>query len=188
MLKKVGILGFITLVIVACGSEPLPKKKPYLTLKYPSSTYVKTVSNCLYNFEYSINANINFQNNCWAKIEYPKLKATVHITYRSVNNNLNEILKEVEKLTYEHTIKADAIPSALPYENYKKKVFAKLYNVEGNVASNVQFVATDSIKHVLAGSLYFYAKPNYDSIVPAIKYIEKDIIHLIETIEWKNDN
>ena len=39
-----------------------------------------------------------------------------------------------------------------------KNVFAKMYNVEGNVASNIQFMATDSIKNVLAGSLYFYTK------------------------------
>jgi gliding motility-associated lipoprotein GldD len=187
-MKKAGILIFIAFILLACNEAVLPKKKSYLTLQYPASLYVKTASNCSYNFEYSTNANINFQNNCWAKITYPKLKATIHLTYREVDNNLNEILKEVEKLTYEHTVKADAIPSALPYENLEKKVFAKLYNIEGNVASNIQFVVTDSAKHVLAGSLYFYVKPNYDSIVPAIKYIEKDITHLIETLEWKYAN
>ena len=60
-----------------------------------------------------------------------------------------------------------------------------MYIIEGNVATNIQFRATDSVKHVLSGALYFYAKPNYDSIVPAIKYIEKDIMHLVETLEWK---
>jgi hypothetical protein len=43
------------------------------------------------------------------------------------------------------------------------------------------------VKNVLAGALYFYTKPNYDSILPAVKYIEKDIIHLVETIEWENE-
>jgi len=99
--------------------------------------------------------------------------------------NSEPYLKEVEKLTYEHTVKADAIPSALPYENLEKKVFAKLYNIEGNVASNIQFVVTDSAKHVLAGSLYFYVKPNYDSILPAAHYLQKDIQHIMETVKWK---
>lgn len=174
----------IGLLFCSCKSETLPKPKPYLKLQYPNAEYTKIDSVCPYSFEVSDLATINFQNNCWAKIEYPSLKATIHITYREVSNNLNEILQEVEKLTFEHTIKADAI-SDRPYNNSQKRVFAKIYNVEGNVATNIQFRATDSIKSVLSGSLYFYAKPNYDSIMPAVKYIEKDMMHLIETLEWR---
>ncbi len=175
----------VILMVVSCKNDTLPKPKPYLKLEYPEITYSTFNSDCPYTFEFSEMAIISLKENCWATIKYPKLKATIHITYREINNNLNEILREIEKLTYEHTIKADAIPNALPYENFNKNVFAKMYNVEGNVASNIQFMATDSVKNVLAGSLYFYTKPNYDSILPAIKYIEKDIIHLVETLEWK---
>ena len=60
-----------------------------------------------------------------------------------------------------------------------------MYVIEGSVATNIQFRVTDSVKNVLAGALYFYTKPNYDSILPAVKYIEKDIVHLVETIQWK---
>ena len=109
-------------------------------------------------------------------LKYPRLKATIFITYRKVDNNLEEILKEVEKLTFEHTIKADVI-NAVPYENVNKKVFGKLYTIEGNVATNIQFRVTDRLKNVLSGALYFHVKPNYDSIVPTIKYLEKDIMH-----------
>ncbi|WP_111709055.1 gliding motility lipoprotein GldD [Lutibacter citreus] len=184
-MKNLIVILIGTFLIYSCTSDALPKPKPFLKLKYPVSTYSKIDSNCPYVFEHSSEAEISFKSNCWAIIKYPKLKGSIYITYRKVSNNLNEILKEVEKLTYEHTIKADAITNALPYENNEKRVFAKIFNVEGNVASNVQFVATDSLKHVLAGSLYFYAKPNYDSILPAVKYIEKDLIHLVETLEWK---
>jgi len=37
----------------------------------------------------------------------------------------------------------------------------------------------------LVGSVYFYARPNYDSLFPAIKFLEKDLVYLIETFEWK---
>lgn len=183
-MKNFSIALIIAAFIVSCNSETLPKPKPYLKLQYPTSSYKKTTTNCPYNFEVSNNAKVNFKTNCWATIEYPKLKATIHITYRPVNNNLQEILKEVEKLTFEHTVKADVI-NAIPYENFDNKVFAKLYNIEGNVATNIQFRATDSLKHVLSGALYFYTKPNYDSILPAINYLKKDIVHLVETLEWK---
>lgn len=171
-------------MLVSCGKETLPKPAPYLKLQYAAPTYNKIESDCSYIFEISNLAKINFKDNCSASIDYPPLKATIFISYRKVNNNLDEILKEVEKLTFEHTLKADAI-NAMPYENFEKKVFGKVYYVEGNVATNIQFRATDSMKHVLSGALYFYAQPNYDSIVPAIKYVEKDIIHLIETLKWK---
>lgn len=178
---------FIVLVAIflgSCGGDTLPKPKSYLKLQYPVATYKNVASNCPFTFEASTYAKVEIKNNCWAKIEYPNLKATIHITYREVDNNLEDILKEVEKLTFEHTIKADAI-SDRPYNDIEKKVYAKLYNIEGNVATNIQFRATDSLKHVLSGALYFYAKPNYDSIVPAVKYIEKDMMKLVESLTWK---
>lgn len=184
MMKNFGILFILATIVISCKNETLPKPKSYLKLQYPEAVYKKIETDCPYNFEISNSSNFNLKNNCWASIEYPQIKATIHVTYREVNNNLEEILKEVEKLTFEHTIKANAI-NAIPYENLDKRVFAKLYNIEGDVATNIQFRATDSVKHVLSGSLYFYAKPNYDSILPAIKYIEKDIVHLVETLEWK---
>lgn len=183
-MKNSCMLLVIAVFILSCGEDTLPKPKPYLTLQYPLSSYKKIETDCPYNFEISNLATINLKNNCWANIEYPQLKASVYITYRAVENNLEEILKEVEKLTFEHTVKADII-NAVPYENFEKKVFGKIYNIEGNVATNIQFRVTDSVNHVLSGSLYFYAKPNYDSIVPTIKYVEKDIMHLVETLEWK---
>ncbi len=182
--------GLILVAIISlfstCNTNVLPKPKSFLSLKYPAASYHKISNNCPYQFEISNQAKLIEKNKCWAIIEYPKLKATMYITYRKANNNLDDILNEVEKFTFKHAKKADGITD-IAYVNYKKKVFAKLYNVEGNVASNIQFRATDSIKNVLAGALYFYVEPNYDSILPAIKYIEKDITHLIETLSWKNE-
>ena len=183
-MKNLLIVCLFFVVFASCKEETLPKPKSYLTLEYQNPTYKKSENSCNYQFEVSNLAELNIDDNCWAQLKYPELKATVHITYRAVDKNLDEILREVEKLTFEHTIKADAI-NAIPYENYKQRVFGKLYNVEGDVATNIQFRVTDSVNHVLAGALYFYSQPNYDSIVPAVRYIEKDIIHLVETLEWK---
>lgn len=64
-------------------------------------------------------------------------------------------------------------------------MFGSIYEITGNAASNVQFHITDSTHNFIKGSLYFYVKPNYDSILPAVNYIKEDILHLIETLEWK---
>ena len=171
-------------MITSCKNDVLPKPKSYLKLEYPENSYSLLKTECPFSFEMAEAARISIKENCWSTISYPKLKASIHLTYRPVDNNLNEILAEVEKLTFEHTVKADAI-EVIPYENFDHAVFGKMYEVKGNVATNLQFSVTDSTNHVLAGALYFYAKPNYDSILPAVKYIEKDIRHLIETLEWK---
>ncbi len=185
MNKVVGVFFCVLFfVVTACQQETIPKPKAFLRLKYEKPNYQKIESACPYIFEISKKTSIQIQQNCWAKIKYPKLNATLHLTYRNVKNNLNIVLQEVEKITLEHTIKADAINS-IPFENKKENVYAMIYNVEGNAASNLQFRVTDSVKHVLAGALYFNVKPNYDSIQPAIKYIEKDVMHLIETLKWK---
>ena len=89
-----------------------------------------------------------------------------------------------QSLTQKHTMKADEIESVL-FENAENNVFGMFYAVGGNAASQSQFYVTDSINHFLTGSLYFYAKPNYDSILPAAAYLKNDIKHLMESVEWK---
>ncbi|MDP2087964.1 MAG: gliding motility lipoprotein GldD [Flavobacteriaceae bacterium] len=185
-IKPILILTLVfSIVFISCKDEVYPKPKGYLKLEYPNPQYDLIQNNCNYEFEKSEFATINYKNNCWMELNYKELKATIHITYRPVNNNLESVLKEVEKLTFEHTIKADAINSQ-SFDNAERKVYGKIFFVEGNSASNIQFHVTDSSKNVVIGALYFYSKPHYDSIIPAVRYIEKDIRHLIETFKWKN--
>lgn len=188
-IKKLIVFIFIFALLPllsSCKEETLPKPKAFLRLAYDNTTYKKIESDCPYVFEVSNNTNVNFNKKCWVSIEYPKLRASLNVTYRPIENNLKELLRESEKLTYNHAIKADGI-SAKPYENFKDKKYGALSEVTGNAASPLQFHLTDSTSHFLTGALYFKVQPNYDSILPAIKYIEKDIMHLIETLKWKNN-
>ena len=100
-MKKHIVLLLSLIVFQSCGTEITPKPKPYLILQYSTPSYSKHNFNCPYSVEISNLATTHLKDNCWSKIEYPHLKATLHITYRSVNNNLNEILTEIEKLTFE---------------------------------------------------------------------------------------
>ena len=177
---------FFLLFLSSCNKDTLPKPKAYLGLTYPIKTYDKLQFKKPYSFDVLKNTNIINEPNNWLTIKYPKLKASIDITYRPVENNLKELLIEAEKLVFKHTVKADQI---IPKDfiNPKKKVFGSLYEITGNAASHLQFHITDSTKNFIKGSLYFYAKPNYDSILPAVAYIKEDILHLIETLEWRNN-
>lgn len=185
LLKNISLAIIAIILFTSCNSEEvLPKPKAYLRLEYSPPTYKEIISDCPYNFEISDLAQAEFNEKCWVNIKYPKLKASLNITYRPVENNLAELLRESEKLTYNHTIKADNIIST-NYEDISSKKHGALREVIGNAASPLQFHLTDNTKHFVTGALYFKAKPNYDSILPAVKYIEKDLQHIVETLKWK---
>ena len=174
----------ISLIFLSCNEDVLPKPKAYLSLEYPIKSYNKLNLTRPYSFDVLKNTNIINDKNNWLKIKYPNLKASIDITYRPIQNNLKELLTEAEKLVFKHTVKAEQI---IPKDfiNSKKRVFGSIYEITGNAASHIQFHITDSTKNFIKGSLYFYAKPNYDSILPAVAYIKEDILHLVETLEWK---
>lgn len=182
-------IGFFVLFIVlfsaiSCKNEVLPKPSSYLRLDYPEAKYEQVEKDCPFLFEINSDAIIKEQKNCGFTILYPKMKATIYLTYKPVNNNIKLLLKDAQKLTYDHVIKADDIIEQ-PYLNANKKTFGMFYRVDGNAATNSQFYVTDSIKHFVTGSVYFYARPNYDSIMPAASYIRNDMQHLMETLKWK---
>jgi len=174
-------------LFISCGEDLLPKPEAYLSLEYPKASYFVMHSDCDYNFENNHISTTSFKNNCSAVINYPSLNGTLYLTYRKVDNNINVLLKDAQKLTYEHVIKADDIIEE-KYVNELQNVYGMFYDVRGNAASQSQFYVTDSTKHFITGSIYFNVKPNYDSIYPAAVYLKNDIRHLMETITWGNEN
>ena len=170
--------------MISCDEEVLPKPKGYLSLTYPVQSYASIALERPYTFEVSKNTKIVEQPNFWMQIKYPLLKASIEITYRPIKNNLNELLKEADKLVYKHAIKAEGIQTQ-DFADAQKRVYGTMHEISGNAASQIQFHLTDSTKNFIRGALYFNTKPNYDSILPAVDYIKKDITRLMETLKWK---
>lgn len=177
--------------VLSCNSDLKPKPSGMLSLDYPKPEYKPTSINIPFSFEQnslsepiqSIKTDQN-NNTFGIDIRYPKLKGTIYLTYRKINDNLIDLIRDTQNLTQKHTIKADEIAEVI-YENPQHKVYGMFYEVGGNAASQSQFYVTDSVNHFLSGSLYFYAKPNFDSIYPAAVYLKNDIKHLMESVKWK---
>ncbi len=182
------LLSLFVLLIFSCkDNNAIPKPIGNIRLSYPANKYKKlAVINSPFVFNNSIYTQTTQKEKPgWFNINYPNLKATLYITYYPVRNNLYEIIKDTEKLTFDkHTIKATEIKGQ-PYENKEEKVYGTLFRLAGNTATNLQFYLTDSTKHFVSGSLYFRVRPNYDSLLPAIDYIEKDVKTIMETIKWR---
>jgi len=184
--SKFLIPAIIALALTSCKEDAIPKPDGYLSLEYPTAEY-ETYTDPSGKFKFNKNkwAVVKPDENFSFKIDYPKMKASIYMNYRPVNNNLNLLLKDAQKLTYNHTIKADDIQESV-FEHPEKRTYGMFYKVIGDAATNVQFYATDSTKNFVVGTLYFYSKPNFDSIYPATKYIEDDMKALMESLEWTN--
>ena len=184
------VLPILSLFLLGCGDDPLPKPKGYLRLEYPKAVYEEANTPLPFTFEKNklaepISKIKTSGSTKGVDIKYPRLKATVYLNYRMVSdNNLDSLLRDAQNLTQKHTIKADEILT-VPFENKEDKVYGMLYEVGGDAASQSQFYVTDSLRHFLSGSLYFYAKPNYDSLYPASEYLKKDIKRIMESVRWK---
>lgn len=164
----------------------MPKPRAQLALEYVKSGYdLIDREVCPFKFEANDRARVLSKSDCSMKIEYPQMEATVFLNYKPVQNNLRELLIDGQKLSYDHNRKADII-AEFPFSNQEQRTYGMMYEVEGDAASNAQFYVTDSTKHFLTAALYFYAQPNFDSIYPAVDYVKKDMIRMLETLEWKN--
>ena len=176
---------------VACDREYLPKPLGYNRLDLPEPAYVSLPDSLPFDFEYSKHAKLlddttTISEKNWIEIYYPQLKSNIHITYKPINGSkklLKEFVDDAYTLTAKHQVKAYAINELVTVTpSGKTAVIAEL---EGDVPSQFQFTITDSSQHFLRGALYFNTRVNNDSLQPAIEYMKKDIMHLINTLEWR---
>jgi gliding motility-associated lipoprotein GldD len=178
----------LLLVLSGCRHDYVPKPRGYFRIDLPDHKYKTWKSECPYRFEYPVYCEVladreRFAEPCWINIEYRQYHGTIHISYKSIYNNLESLLEDTRSLVYKHTVKADAIAEHL-YTNPDHRVYGILYDITGNAASSVQFFLTDSTRHFLRGALYFATVPNADSLMPVTRFVREDIVHMMETLEW----
>lgn len=187
MRKSLYLLLLVSLI--ACQDDYTPKPMGYFRIGLPEKSYMPINANdCNYTFEINQAANYNLlpEKNCWADVFYPSLKATVQLTYYSLKEKeLEGLLKEGQRMAYSHTVKADGMQERF-YENPEKDVYGLVYRMNGHVATSTQFYLTDSTDHFLRGVLYFYSSPNPDSLKDVNRFMQGEIIRMIESFEWKN--
>jgi gliding motility-associated lipoprotein GldD len=185
-----GIL-FLTLTLASCKSDYKPKPKGYNRLVLPAAEYQPSPDSLPYHFEYSKHARLLddtswISERHWIEIYYPELKANIHITYKKLNNKedlLKTLLNDAYRLTSKQQVKAYAIDEvSVVTPSGKTAIIAE---IAGDVPSQFQFTMTDSSKNFLRGALYFNTAVQNDSLAPAIEFMKKETLHLINTLEWR---
>lgn len=185
-------LVIIVFAITSCSKSYQPKPKGYNRFNLPEAVYILLPDTLPYRFEYSAHATLRkdtsrIREKYWIEIYYPEIKANIHVTYKRINNSeqlLKEFLNDAYTLTAKHQIKAYAIDETFTRTpSGKTAIIAEL---DGEVPSQFQFTMTDSTKNFLRGALYFNTKVQNDSLQPAIDYVKKDMMRMINTLEWRN--
>lgn len=188
-------IAIVALVIAStfagCEDEFTPKPRAYFRIELPEHEYSNwEPEDCPFQFEVANSALVdpsssNQAEPCWYDISYPKLKATIHLSYKPVEGNLNEFLEDARTMTQRHMSKASSIDERVIHRD-EDNVHGILFEVEGTgTASAYQFFATDSNEHFLRGALYFMARPNSDSLKPVVDHLEKDLEKIMTTLKWR---
>lgn len=175
----------LLLLQFSCREAVIPKPRAMLRLDYPKAEYIHTDLDCPFSFDRNARSLVGEVHGCSMVLEYPDMKGAIYLTYKPVEGNLDTLLRDAQKLSYEHVVKADNI-LPYPFGNPQGKVYGMFYEVSGDAASPSQFYVTDSTRHFLTGSLYFHSKPNYDSILPAAMHLRQDIRRIMETLSWED--
>ena len=78
-----------SIFILSCNERYSPKPNGYLRIDLsPKNPQVFSLKNCPLTFKTSDYFNLIDQRNCWINLEYPEHNATIHITYKKVQNDI----------------------------------------------------------------------------------------------------
>ena len=181
--------------IASCNSDYTIKPTGYYRIDFPKREYtVFDRPGYPYTFEYPVYGRIlqdttffedRPENPYWINIDFPQFNGKIYISYKDVrNNNFDKLIEDAFDLTYKHSTKATEIVDS-PMVT-AKGVSGVFFKVGGNAATANQFFVTDSARHFLRGALYFDATPNEDSLGIVNDFLRADMMHLINSLQWKD--
>lgn len=171
-----------------------PKPRGYYRIAFPQKKYqLYDSTSCPFQFEYpeygKIEKDPHFMAEpCWINIQFPYFKATLHLSYKNMQGKkIADLIEDSRELAIRHQIKSIGMEETVILRD-SVKVYGLIYDIQGNTASSLQFYITDSTNHFMRGALYFNVRPNIDSVKIVLEFLRKDVIHLIQTMKWKNNN
>ena len=182
---------FIGLMMLNSCSEKvyIPKPSTYLRVEMPKHEYQLYDNDCPYTFQISKSYSVkdvdeNGAKTCHKDIDLGKLNGVVNFSYIEMKEPLSRYVNYSNDKVDEHKIKATEIVDERII-NSEKRVFGTFFELKGDVATPFQFYLTDSTNRFVSGVVYFNCVPKYDSLKPSIEYLKEDLLHLVNTFEWK---
>ena len=197
MKSPIFLVIFLMLLLPSCKEEGLkmPRQRMYPFIDFPSrKDTLFSKSSC--NFTFPLPAYFSLRqdsfyfgevplHDCWFDLYNQNLGASLHCSYYDVTSRsrLDQLINDAFEITGKHNIRANARRESLISNG--NGVSGILFEVDGPVASPLQFFVTDSTTHFFRASLYFNAKVNPDSTAPVLQFIRQDIDKMITGFKWK---
>jgi len=192
------LVPLMMLLLVSCTGDNIysPKPRMYPRVIFPEKQLKEfKVPSCDFNFVtadyFSVVQDEYFydeetQHPCWFDLEASIFNAAIHCSYfpLSTRAELDELINDAFKVTNRHNVKAAYIEDLI-IDRSEANVHGLLFNVEGPVASPLQFYLTDSVQHFFRASLYFNSKVDPDSTAVVLDYVRSDINEMIGSWKWK---
>ncbi len=196
--------------LLSCNSTYTSKKKGYFKIDFPKHEYVKFDNpDFPYSFEYPVYAKIARdssesanQNPYWINVDFPLFNGKIFISYKTIGglsnykvkssngyrdstgkNTFENMVNDSYNLTYKNDIKAYSIEDSLMHT--PNNISGIFFRLSGSVATAKRFFLSDTVHNFLGGALYFDATPNEDSLRPVNAFLQEDMKHLINTLQWK---
>ncbi|MEN9918728.1 MAG: hypothetical protein RL662_1164 [Bacteroidota bacterium] len=190
MLMKyiVVILFLLGSLLMACNKQAIQQAATIEKIEIPTSeakryTFRTFAFDCADIAQLDTLKSAN-KGHIWFNIIYPELNSIVHCSYLPITKStFNKAIEDNYQLVYGHITVSEGIDQHL-YSNNATNVAGIMYQLRGNVATPIQFYATDSVNHFLRGSFYYTKDMQTDSIEAITEYISKDIDRLMNTLKW----
>jgi gliding motility-associated lipoprotein GldD len=194
ILKAFLLLFPLAACLFSCNSGYTPKPRGYFKIDFPAHQYrVFDQPGYPYSFEYPVYAEVlrdsSFfeaapENPYWINIDFPRFDARIYVSYKKIGpNSFDKLKDDAYKMTMKHSYKATSIDDSVI--RTPSGVSGVFFTVGGNAATAKQFYLTDSTRNFLRGALYFDAAPNEDSVGIVNRFLQEDMLHLINTFRWK---
>jgi len=159
MKKLLALLG-VLIIMLACN-EPapaLPKPRIYPKVIYPEKKFKQfSESNCPFEMELPVYFEVEkdqgqnekeAQYTCWLDLYSKELNSYLHLSYIPFKNRteFDKLVSDAFEMADKHNIKASNRMESL-IENKEEKVYGLLFEIDGPVATPLQFFMTDSTQH-----------------------------------------
>lgn len=176
----------------ACEPDAVytPRPRGYFRIALPEKKYALYNDSTPYSLEIPDYAKMYKSSapdapDSWKDLYFGKFKATLYISYHEITSDslFAQLVNQSWELTEAHHQMSQAMRDSLILRP-EDRVFGTVIELGGSAASLVQFYLTDSVKHFVRGSLYFYAVPNKDSLKPVLDFIKEDVYHIAHTLKW----
>ena len=198
MLARLSLPIFLILFLLACN-EPIPitpKPRTYPRVIYPEKnltnfdedrcpfatripTYFKTQKD-------SLQSEKEKSFECWYDLYCEELNGYLHMSYVPITSrkHFDGLVTDAFEMADKHNIKASYRQESI-ISKPEGNLYGLIFEIDGPVATPLQFFVTDSTQHFLRASLYFKSAVNRDSIAPVYAYLKEDIYGMIESMEWR---